>query len=51
VSGRAWTSAPRKAWLLLRALAGTDRYDADSAAAPPLRETRFLVDAATREVA
>jgi phytoene synthase len=51
VNSRAWTSAPRKAWLLLCAIAGTDAYDAVSAAAPPLRETRFLVDAAAQEVA
>ena len=44
VSRRAWTSPSRKAWLVLRALAGCGA--AQSHPRPPLAETRFLVEAA-----
>jgi len=46
VGRRAWTSAPRKAWMLLRAVTSRGESARTASAAPPLREARFLVDAA-----
>jgi phytoene synthase len=49
VSRRAWTSTPRKAWMLLRAVAAVDGVaPLAGGRRPPLLETRFLVDAAER---
>jgi phytoene synthase len=49
VSRRAWTSTPRKAWMLLRAVAALDgATPLAGGRRPPLLETRFLVDAAER---
>lgn len=46
VSGRAVVSTGRKLWLVLRALLAASPGDARDRAAPPLDETRFLVEAA-----
>jgi len=49
VSSRAWTSTPRKAWMLLRAAAALDGTPPLAGGKrPPLLETRFLVDAGER---
>lgn len=48
VTGRAYTSAARKLWLLARAWLGVVRADATAWREPPLPEVAFLVDAVRR---